>query len=139
MVEYILNGDGKKTAYEKTKNEVLTFLTQEKSIPQNDIMLFHRILEHDISQLNINDLKSSWYLIDSLEASIWSFLNINSYKDSIILSVSLWWDTDTIASITGWIAGIYYWKENIPQIWLDKIFKLNEIIELWERLGNAYK
>lgn len=53
--------------------------------------------------------------------------NIN-YEDTIIQAVNLGYDTDTVAGITGSIAGVMYGIENIPKRWLNKL-KRKEYLE----------
>ncbi|MDR9769782.1 MAG: ADP-ribosylglycohydrolase family protein [Acetomicrobium sp.] len=50
---------------------------------------FSRILASDISKLPIDSIKSSGYVVDSLEACLWCFLNNDSYKDTVITAVNL--------------------------------------------------
>lgn len=78
-------------------------------------------------------IKSSGYVIDSLEAAIWCLLNSETYDACMIKAVNLGDDTDTIAAIAGGLAGLYYGKENIPKDWLSYIKKINWILELCEK------
>lgn len=66
-------------------------------------------------------IKSTGYIVDSLEAAIWCFLNTESYEECILKAVNLGDDTDTIASIAGGIAAIFYGYDNIPKKWIDKL------------------
>lgn len=86
-----------------------------------------------ISTLNKDDIKSTGYVVDTLEAAIWSILNSNSYKDAIILATSLGDDTDTVAALTGAMAGIIYGAESIPEQWLFNIARLEDIENLIEK------
>ena len=67
------------------------------------------------------DIKSSGYVIDTIEAALWSFLTTNSFEEAILRSVSLGGDTDTVAAITGALAGIEYGCEGIPATWLGSL------------------
>jgi ADP-ribosyl-[dinitrogen reductase] hydrolase len=82
----------------------------------------------EIADLSINDIRSTGYVIDSLEASIWIFLTTNSYQESIIQAVKLGGDTDTIASITGALTGLFYGFDSIPPKWVETL-KGKEIID----------
>lgn len=70
-----------------------------------------------------NEIKSSGYVIDTLEAVIWCLLNTNSYKESVLKAVNLGADTDTVGAITGGIAGLYYGYNSIPEDWLGNLAK----------------
>ena len=63
-------------------------------------------------------IKSTGYVVDSLEASIWCLYNSHSYGEAVELAVNLGGDTDTIGAITGSLAGLYYGLEDIPKEWI---------------------
>lgn len=129
LAEYILNWYEKYKSYKKTQEDIKKFFINN-NIEEKEIKIFSRVIYSDISKLDIDDIKSSWYVIDTLEASLYTFLNTESYKDSIIESVKLWWDTDTVASIVWWITWLYYWSQNIPKDRLDILKRKDDIIKL---------
>ena len=47
-------------------------------------------------------------MVDTLEAALWCLLNTSSYSEAILKAVNLGNDTDTIAAVTGGVAGIFY-------------------------------
>ena len=53
-------------------------------------------------------IKSTGYVVDTLEAVFWCLANTSSYKECVLAAVNLGGDTDTIAAIAGSAAGIYY-------------------------------
>ena len=84
-----------------------------------------------------DEISSSGYVIDSLEAALWAFWNTDNFRDAILLAANLGDDADTVAAITGQIAGAFYGLEGIPTEWVDKITKKDEIIKLAEDLFNV--
>lgn len=84
-----------------------------------------------------DQISSSGYVIDSLEAALWAFYNTENFKDAILLAANLGDDADTVAAITGQIAGAYYGIDGIPTEWVDMITKKYEIIKLAEDLYNG--
>lgn len=66
-------------------------------------------------------IKSTGYVVDTLEASLWSLINTDNYRDCIIKCINLGNDTDTIAAVAGGLAGIMYGIENIPCEWIEKL------------------
>lgn len=66
-------------------------------------------------------IKSSGYVVDSLEASLFCFITSKSYKESILKAVNLGEDTDTISAITGSISGLFYDFDSIPVEWIEKL------------------
>ena len=77
-----------------------------------------------------SSIKSSGYVVDTLEAAIWSVLTTNSYKECILKAVNLGEDTDTVAAVAGGIAGALYGYHSIPESWIQNLIKKAEIEEL---------
>ena len=69
--------------------------------------------------MNLKDIKSSGFVIDSLEASIWCILTTNSFSEAVLKAVNLGGDTDTIGALTGALAGLIYGVKNIPKEWIN--------------------
>lgn len=90
--------------------------------------VFNRIVYEDISKLSEDKIKSSGYVVDTLEACLWCVLNSKSYKDAVLLAVNLGNDTDTIGALTGALAGLIYGYGCIPEKWINKL-KKREYIE----------
>jgi len=131
----LLKEDPPEIAYKKAKEISLDYYSREPYV--YELKHFDRILKSDIRKLSINSIKSTGYVIDTLEASLWSFLNSKTFKDAVLTAVNLGGDTDTIGAVTGGLAGIYYGYSAIPKDWVKKIAKVDEIIELSERLFKA--
>ena len=73
-------------------------------------------------------IKSSGYVVDTLEAAVWCLLHSHSYKETVLMAVNLGEDTDTIGAVAGGLAGLYYKEEGIPQEW-TQILQRREWIE----------
>ena len=99
---------------------------------------FKRIIQNDITSYDKNTILSGGYVIESLEASFWSFLKTDTYETAVLKAINFGHDTDTTGAITGGIAGIYYTYDGIPQYWIAHLAKMEEINELSERLNNKY-
>ena len=80
-------------------------------------------------------IKSSGYVVDTLEAVLWCLLNSGSYRECVLKAVNLGEDTDTIAAIAGGLAGLAYGFESIPQEWRDTLLKGNYIDELCRKFA----
>ena len=131
----LLKEDPPEIAYKKAKEISLDYYSREPYV--YELKHFDRILKSDIRKLPLDLIKSTGYVIDTLEASLWSFLNSKTFKDAVLTAVNLGGDTDTIGAVTGGLAGIYYGYSAIPKDWVKKIAKVDEIIELSERLFKA--
>lgn len=95
---------------------------------------FSRVFSGEIDNLPLEEIRSSGYVIDTLEASLWCLLNSSDYAEAVLKAVNLGGDTDTTAAVTGGLAGIYYGVENIPSEWVEQIARKEDIINLAERL-----
>ncbi len=102
------------------------------------ISKYYRILERNIQELKEEDISSSGYVVSTLEATMWIFLNSNDYNTTILKAVNLGDDTDTVGACTGGLLGIYYGVDNIKTEWKKKLLKYNYIIELCNRFDEEY-
>ena len=82
------------------------------------------------------EIKSSGYVVDTLEAALWSLLKSDSYASAVLCAVNLGDNTDTVGAVTGALAGILYGYEGIPAQWLKKL-KKREYLE--SMCDEAYK
>lgn len=98
-------------------------------------LAYKRVLNGELKDMVVDNVRSSGFVIDSLEASIWCCLHSDSYEDCVLKAVNLGGDTDTIAGLAGGLAGIKYGLNNIPQQWLDTLVKKDYI----EALANNYQ
>lgn len=73
--------------------------------------------------LKKEEIKSTGYVVHSLEAAIWCLLNSVSYDEAVLKAVNLGSDTDTVAAIACGLAGLHYGYESIPEEWLEVIQK----------------
>lgn len=128
----ILNGYNKRESYVRMQKVVKEFALNEEFNPK-EIELFNNILEHDISTIPNKQISSNGYVLDSLESALYCFMRTNNYKDSVLQSVNLGGDTDTIAAINGGLAGMYYGIETIPKKWIEGLAKSQKILNLGEK------
>ncbi len=98
---------------------------------------FARVFSGEIHNLPLEEIRSSGYVVDTLEASLWCLLNSSNYAEAVLKAVNLGGDTDTTAAVTGGLAGIYYGVENIPSEWVEQIARKLDIMNLAERLAAA--
>lgn len=131
----LLKGKDKKEACRHVQEVALEF-AEIQGFNQDEVQLFDRILKYDISAYPEDEIRGSGYVLHSLEASFWSFLNAESYAEAVLQAVNLGEDTDTTGAITGGIAGIYYGFENIPEEWVSELVRKDDIEKLCRRLEN---
>ncbi len=118
--------------YIKTLNYQLFF-------SEDNIKIYERILKKDISKYPLEEIRSSGYILHTLEAVLWVVLNTTSFEESILTAINLGEDTDTIGAITGSLTGIKYGFDNIPKNWINKIQKLDYLYALIDKWDEIYK
>ena len=111
----------------------MTIYFESRKINPLEIQKFSRLLFEDISKVEEDNIKSSGYVLHTLEASVWCLLTTNSYKEAVLKAVNLGSDTDTTAAVTGGLSGLYYGIDEIPIDWLYEIARFEDIIELSDR------
>ncbi len=115
--------DSLKDLLAKGLAEGFTFYRQD---PANLVQLaFYGRLEdlNAFGALPAEEIRSSGYVLDTLEAVVWSLLNTDDFRDALLLAVNLGDDTDTVGAICGGLAGLFYGYDAIPEEWLAVIQK----------------
>lgn len=82
----------------------------------------------DLKNKSEEEIKSTGFVLHTLEASLWCILKTNNYRDAVLKAVNLGDDTDTTGAVTGGLAGIIYGFDEIPKEWIDKL-KNKDLIE----------
>ena len=124
MLNKLRMGRKKKEAYTELRED---FARGVPFISKATLAKFVRILENDISALPEEDIRSSGFVIDTLEAAFWCFLTTDNYKDAVLKAVNLGDDTDTTGAVTGALAGLAYGLEGIPQEWREQLAAYDEV------------
>ena len=75
-------------------------------------------------------IRSTGYVVDALEAAVWSLITTGSFEAALLKAVNLGDDTDTVGAIAGGLAGLYYGYDAIPEDWLSAIQRRNWIEDL---------
>lgn len=101
---------------------------------RTELRHFVNLEKKDFINFPVEKIKSSGYVIDTLEAAIWCLLNTNDYKTCVLKAVNLGNDTDTVAAIAGGLAGLKYGNENIPKDWVEVIVNRKYIEDLCNKL-----
>ena len=72
-------------------------------------------------------IKAKGYVVDTLEAALWCFSTTDTLEEAILQAANLGDDCDTVAAITGQLAGCHYGKPAIPQDWQNKLVEKDRI------------
>ena len=101
---------------------------------KDEKMIFDRLFQ--ARRLPRAEIYSSGYVVHTLEAVYWSLANSDNYYDAIHKAVHLGNDTDTIAALTGGLAGLMYDELNIPNDWPNQIPRRDDIEQLITSFGH---
>ena len=68
-----------------------------------------------------NEIRSSGYVVHTLEAALWSVARAGNFRNAVLLAANLADDADTVAAVTGQLAGALYGLRGIPDAWLERL------------------
>ena len=127
------------------------FYGDSKYSKTEDFLLYERMLLNRIGGINgqgnssesarsvkREEIKSTGYVLDTLEATIWCLLTTDSYRDCVLTAVNLGEDTDTVAAIAGGLAAALYGYDSIPDEWLTTLIKRDYIDDLCTTAASAW-
>ena len=99
---------------------------------------YDRIFDGDFANLPASEIKSSGYVVDTLEAALWCVLTTDNYRDCVLKAVNLGEDTDTVAAVTGGLAGALYGYDAIPKEWLNALIRREYIEGMCEAAARGW-
>ena len=74
----------------------------------------HSILETEYAGTEPHGIKSSGYVIDTLQSALWAVENSSSFEETVLKAVNLGDDADTVGAVAGQIAGAIYGYSSVP-------------------------
>ena len=133
----LMKGLDKETALRNAILKCTNYYSQKDAFSQ-ELKSYNRLIQGDFAALAENEIKSSGYVVDTLEAAIWCLLNTSSYSECVLKAVNLGEDTDTISAVAGGLAGLLYGYDGIPKEWIDTIIKREFIENICIQLNKSY-
>lgn len=79
-------------------------------------------------------IRSSGYVVDTLEAACWAVGTSKSFSEAVLKAVNLGDDADTVGAVTGQIAGAIWGLSAIPPHWIERLSWRDRLIEIGEAL-----
>jgi len=79
---------------------------------------YHAILKNRSA---IEKLEPTGYVVDSMKCALAAFWHTERFDDAVIFAANLGGDADTIAAITGGLAGAFYGYKAIPERWIQTL------------------
>jgi len=96
-----------------------------------------RLLSGKAAELDREQVRSSGYVVETLEAAFWCLLRSGSFREAALLAVNLGDDTDTTACVTAGLAGILYGRASMPDDWVSTLVRSDDIVDLCGRFWDA--
>ena len=88
---------------------------------------------HRIDQISTSEIKSSGYVVDTLEAALWAVSHKSnnadkekSFRNDLLDAVNLGQDTDTVGADAGGLAGIIYGLDEVSD-WVETLQNREEL------------
>ena len=113
------------------------FFFYEKDIRNMVELAYYGRLQNlqEFAKVPESKIKSTGYVVDSIEAAVWSLIRTDSFKEALLTAVNLGDDSDTVGAIAGGLAALYYGYDGIPLEWLAVIKRRDWIEELCRKAG----
>ena len=131
----LITGDSLSDAIRQGTAQAVAYYARSAAY-QAELSCFSRLMDDGFAGLTEDDIKSSGYVVDTLEAAFWCLLTTASYGECMLKAVNLGEDTDTVAAVAGGLAGLYYRENGIAREWLDALQNRAMIDGVCERLGD---
>jgi ADP-ribosyl-[dinitrogen reductase] hydrolase len=135
MIADLVKGFDPTTAYRHAIEAARTYYEQPRY--SDELPHFERLFSGRIGEFRESEIRSSGYVIDTLEASVWCCLTTESFKAAVLRAVNLGEDTDTTGTVTGGLAGACYGVQAITQEWLDHLARCEDIKHLFDTFAKS--
>ena len=125
----------------KPQKATVTRALQKAEVALHDcaeLLHYKRVFDPDFANIPRDGIKSSGYVVDTLEAALWCLLTTDSYRECVLKAVNLGSDTDTVAAVAGGLAGALYGYDAIPQEWLHTLIGSADIEKMCERVAGTW-
>ena len=133
LARRLVDGQDTGSAYEES---IRAGFDIYKGRPDFSTELFHfdRFLNGRLARLSEAEIRSTGYVVHTLEAAVWCLLNSRSFNETVLKAVNLGDDTDTTAAVAGGLAGAAGGIESIPVEWRELLAgggDIESIISRW--------
>lgn len=134
MIDALLSGKSKEEVLEASKNNetwaYLDSLNEPKDISSLEVISGSYLKKEP----GVGGINGDGYVINTFEAVLWAFNKTKNFKDALLKIVNIGQDADTTGAVCGQIAGACYGLSGIPEEWVSKIHKIDEIKERAEKI-----
>ena len=122
---FLLRGTDKKASFSMLKNLDYTMYFKTETIKE-----FEHLLKDNVYNLPLEMINSNNYVIDTLEAFFYCFINSNSFSQALIGSVNLGGQASMLGGLCSSVAAIYYGYETIPANLVESLNKKEYLMKM---------
>lgn len=139
ILEYIKLFNSCSHAHDLSNEACLFYVKLLKNLLNNDVEIQTAIYnsctneaftKQQVSKIlssSEQNIKSTGFVVDTLQSVIYCLGNTDNYKNAVLKAVNLGHDTDSIAALVGCVAGLYYGYDTVPTEWKDALRGVNLI------------
>ena len=136
VAKWLLKGESVAAAYRQAIKQANHWLhSQAKAAAFYEWPKYAVVLDGNLATLPEAEIKSSGYVVHTLEAALWCLLTHDTYAATVLAAVNLGDDTDTTGAVAGGLAGLAYGEAAIPAEWLAVLARRTDIEDLAARLA----
>lgn len=113
------------------KSELLNHVQIQLEELGMDYSAYNKIF-NGLENLVVDEIKSTGYVVDTLEAVLYCYLNYETYQEGVFAAINLGNDTDTIGALTGALFGAtlgYVFEIDTYKARLANLEKIESIVE----------
>jgi ADP-ribosylglycohydrolase len=132
----LLEGKDKCQAYTELRSFIPDFCRSNTDSCEYEY--YSRILQNNISDFPEATIRSSAYVVHTLEACFWCVMRNDNFPDTVLQAVNLGEDTDTVAALAGGLAGIIYGIDQVPENWTNTLVRKEDILDLALRFSTTH-
>lgn len=78
--------------------------------------------------------RATGYVVHTLACARWCVARGRDFRDAVLIAANLGDDADTVAAVTGQIAGARWGMEGIPEEWVERLTRRDEVVALLRRV-----
>jgi ADP-ribosyl-[dinitrogen reductase] hydrolase len=80
------------------------------------------------------DIRSSGYVVDTLEAALWAVSESRTFEEAVLMAVNLGDDADTVGAVARQVAGSVWGMNAIPERWRRQVAWSDRLLETADAL-----
>ena len=93
----------------------------------------------DLQKVSETEIQSSGFVLITLQAALWAVESTNTFEDAVLKAANLGDDADTVAAVTGQIAGALYGYSRIGKLLKSRLAKERQLYVTSQFLSANWK